>query len=300
MLHGRLLRYLDEVARVGSIRKAARGLNVASSAINRHIIEIEEELGAPIFERLPRGLRLTATGEVLIAHVRETLRAHERAIAQIQALKGLSRGEVTIATMASLASGLVADAAVAFRRSHPDIRLNVEVMNRPELVAAVIAGEVDIAVAYNLPIDPRLQRAGEFVHRLGAVVAPDHPLAQHAIVRLADCLSYPLVVARSGLSLRDVVESLIPATAEMAMAVETNSVEMMKRLAREAPHITFLNRADVDQDVRDGALRFLVLQGNAGRQILSVVHRARGSITPAASMFLQFLEARLRTAESLD
>ena len=70
----RLLRYLDEVARLGSIRKAASRLNVASSAINRQILALENEIGAPIFERMPRRLRLTSTGEVLIAHVRETLR----------------------------------------------------------------------------------------------------------------------------------------------------------------------------------------------------------------------------------
>ena len=75
MLHGRVLRYLDEVARLGSIRKAARTLNVAASAINRHIIELEEEVGSPIFERLPRGLRLTASGVLLIAHIRDTLRS---------------------------------------------------------------------------------------------------------------------------------------------------------------------------------------------------------------------------------
>jgi DNA-binding transcriptional LysR family regulator len=77
--------YLDEVSRLGSIRKAASRLNVASSAINRQILALENELGAPIFERMPRSLRLTSTGEVLIAHVRETLKGHQRVEAQIAA-----------------------------------------------------------------------------------------------------------------------------------------------------------------------------------------------------------------------
>ena len=62
MLHGRLLRYLDEVARSGSIRKAADRLNVAASAINRQILSLEAELDTPLFERMPGGLRLTASG----------------------------------------------------------------------------------------------------------------------------------------------------------------------------------------------------------------------------------------------
>src|SRR6202007_2156881 len=99
MLHARILRYLDEVARLGSIRKAASRLNVASSAINRQILALENEIGAPIFEHMRRCLPRTSPGEVLIAHVRETLKGHQRVEAQIAAFKGLTRGEVTIATM---------------------------------------------------------------------------------------------------------------------------------------------------------------------------------------------------------
>ena len=62
MLHSRLLKYLDEVARVGSIRKAAARLNVASSAVNRQLRALEHELGAPIFERMRRRVRVTAAG----------------------------------------------------------------------------------------------------------------------------------------------------------------------------------------------------------------------------------------------
>lgn len=58
--HLRLLTYIDEVARVGSIRKAAERLNITASALNRRVQDIEDELGTKIFERLPRGVRLNA------------------------------------------------------------------------------------------------------------------------------------------------------------------------------------------------------------------------------------------------
>ena len=70
MNHLRLLRYVDEVARVGSIRQAAERLHVAPSAVNRRIQDIEDELGTPIFERLPRGMRLTAAGELFVRYIR--------------------------------------------------------------------------------------------------------------------------------------------------------------------------------------------------------------------------------------
>ena len=149
MLHSRLLKYLDEVARLGSIRKASARLNVASSAINRQILALENELGAPIFERMPRRLRLTATGEVLIAHVRETLKGHQRVEAHIEALKGLTRGEVTIATMNGLAAGPLPRFLSSILDAHPRVHIRLRVLPLDQMTNAVLTGEADLALTYN-------------------------------------------------------------------------------------------------------------------------------------------------------
>ena len=104
MLHSRLLRYIDEIARCGSIRAAGERLHVAPSAINKHLLLLEEELGGPLFERLPRGMRPTPTGELLLGHLRKTMLEYRQVEAEIRDLKTLQRGEVIIATMAGLAS----------------------------------------------------------------------------------------------------------------------------------------------------------------------------------------------------
>ncbi|NNU50708.1 LysR family transcriptional regulator [Rhizobium sp. WYCCWR 11279] len=293
MLHGRALRYIDEVARQGSIRKAAKTLHVAASAVNRYILDLEEELQAPIFERLPRGLKLTSSGEILIQHIRETLQAHQRMRAQIQSLKGLNRGEVVLATMATLAAGRIAEIVAAYREKHPQVSLRIMVGDRTTVAEMVALGQADLAIAYNLPDDTRLQRAAEFRHALGAVVAPAHPLANRKTVRMSDCLLYPLVLADRSLSLREVVEATAPARATLVPVVETNSMELMKRLARTTPHITFLNRLDVDREMATGDLVFIPLTGTGSLQRLNILHRARGSLSPAGSHFMQFAQERL-------
>jgi DNA-binding transcriptional LysR family regulator len=68
-LHARALLYFDAIRKAGSIREAARRLHVASSAVNRQLLELEDQIGAPLFERLPAGLQLTAAGEVVARHV---------------------------------------------------------------------------------------------------------------------------------------------------------------------------------------------------------------------------------------
>ncbi|MGF0524522.1 LysR family transcriptional regulator [Agrobacterium pusense] len=293
MLHGRALRYIDEVARQGSIRKAAKTLHVAASAVNRYILELEEELQAPIFERLPRGSKLTSSGEILIQHIRETLQAHQRMRAQIQSLRGLNRGEVVVATMATLAAGRLADIVAAYREKHPQVSLRIMVGDRATVAEMVALGQADLAIAYNLPEDTRLQRAAEFRHALGAVVSPGHPLATRKTVRMSECLLYPLVLADRSLSLREVVEATVPARATLAPVVETNSMELMKRLALTAPHITFLNRLDVDRETATGELIFIPLTGTGSLQRLNILHRARGSLSHAGSHFLHFAQERL-------
>ncbi|MER6899990.1 LysR family transcriptional regulator, partial [Amycolatopsis sp. NPDC000740] len=98
MLHSRLLQYIDEVARLGSIRAAGARLHVAPSAINRQILLLEAELGQPLFDRLPRGMRPTPAGEALLAHVRRTLQQYRETVADIRDLHALGSGEVVIAT----------------------------------------------------------------------------------------------------------------------------------------------------------------------------------------------------------
>jgi DNA-binding transcriptional LysR family regulator len=286
VLHHRLLGYLDEVARSGSIRKAAVRLGVASSAVNRQILGLEAEMGTPLFERLPHGLRLTATGEILVRHVRDTLREHERMLTQITALKGLDRGEVTLASMATLAGGVLADVVRDFRETHPHISLKIRVLTMDGIVETLLSGDVDLALAYRMPLTPQFRCLARSDHHLGAVMAPDHPLAGLYHLRMAQCLGFPLVVPDGSMSLRAVLEQLVPTHGVFRPAVETNSIELMKHLAQQAPHITFLNLSDIQAEIASGSLAFTPLRDAAAKtQSVSLIQRAHSALDGPAHLF---------------
>lgn len=294
MLHARLLRYLDEVARSGSIRKASSRLNVASSAINRHILALEQEIGSPIFERLPRGLRLTAAGELLINHVRQTLKEHERVRTRIEALRGLRRGDVTIVTTTGIAAGFLAPVIERFTVAHPGIKLRVLTLPRDNTIAAVVSGEADIALAYNLENNPRLSTFLRSEFRLGAVMAPDHPLAHRTLLRIAECFDYPMIIADPSMSIRDVLESFADLDYDLSLAIETNSIGLMKRLAQTKPNITFLNSVDVGEELRAGVLKVVpVREIDSKPQVLSLVHRAKGPLESAANLLASAIKAAI-------
>jgi DNA-binding transcriptional LysR family regulator len=302
VLHSRLLKYLDEVARHASIRKAAARLNVASSAINRQILALETELGAPIFERMPRRLRLTSTGEVLIAHVRETLKSHQRVEAQIEAFKGLTRGEVTIATMNGLAAGPLPRFLSRILDQHPRVLLRLRVLPFDQMTNAVLTGEADLALTYNPPNSPGLRIVASHDIALGAVVSPKHPLTKRQALRLADCVEFPIAVADLSMTIRPAVElAFARANIVLQPTIETNSIEFMKKIARSGQAITFLNPVDVAEEVAAGEIRHLTVQELDAHPIsLKLMVRARGGLDSFASLVVEELRRAMPGLEAND
>ena len=139
MRHLRFLRYVDEVARAGSIRKAAEQLHVTASAVNRRVMDLEEELGAPLFERRPRGVRLTAAGELFVRYIREQSGDVERMKSQIEDLKGLRRGTVRIACSQALALDFLPREIAAYRAKFPLVQFDVKVFDHERAMASLAA-----------------------------------------------------------------------------------------------------------------------------------------------------------------
>jgi DNA-binding transcriptional LysR family regulator len=295
MLHARILTYLDEVARSGSIRKAAARLNVASTAINRQIIALEEEMGQRLFDRIPRRLRLTAAGEVLIEHVRDTLKAFERTKARLDALKGARQGQILLATTVGFAGGPMPKIVYDFGREHPNVRILVRGMFTDAIPNAILSGDFSLGLAFNLDPNPGLRTLLKFEIPFGAVVAPSHPLANRSRVRLSDVVQYPLVLPEPSMTLRKIVDlALAKVQGSRAPILETNSIEMMKNLVRFGEAVTFLNPIDVAEERTSGRIRYLPI-AEARTQTLTLVSRQRGNIDPTTSRFVEHLKTSLVT-----
>jgi DNA-binding transcriptional LysR family regulator len=302
MLHSRILKYLDEVSRLGSIRKAAVRLNVASSAINRQILALEKEVGAPIFERMPRRLRLTSTGELLIAHVRETLKGHQRVQAQIEALKGLARGEATIATMNGLAAGPLPRFLSSILDQHPRVHVRVRVLPFDQMTNALVTGEADLALTYNPPNSPGLRVVASHDLGLGAVTSPKHPLTKRHSLRLADCAEFPLAIADFSMTIRPPVDlAFTHADIPLHPTIETNSIEFMKKVARSGQAITFLNAVDVAEEVAAGEISHLPIEELSKHPIaLKLLVRARGGLDAFPSLLVEELRRAMPRLDPID
>lgn len=196
-----LLRVFAEVARTGSFTAAAPALGYTQSAVSRQISALEDEAGSPLFDRLPRGVRLTEAGARLLPHAQAVLDRLGAARRELADLRELAVGRLRVAAFATAQAALVPRAIAAFRAAHPGVAVTMHEGRTSELLDLLTAGEADVAV---VSFPTRQPQDGVDLHKLGddhmyVALPPDHPLAAEAgtrDVRLTD-LAHDVWIAGS-------------------------------------------------------------------------------------------------------
>ncbi|MDX2352625.1 LysR family transcriptional regulator [Stutzerimonas xanthomarina] len=267
-IHSPAIHYFDMVRRCQSIREAARRLNVASSAVNRQILKLEGEIGSPLFERLPAGLRLTAAGEVFARHVLVVLQDAARASSELDALQGLRTGHVEIATVSGVTVDLLPSVLESMTARYPHITVGVTSLGSQAIPEAVVSGQADIGIAFALRRTADLQQLGVGHFRLGAIVPAGHPLADRHEVSFSTCAEHRLILAKSDLSIHHLLAPVLARTrSPQKAALETSSVELAAQMAKRGAGIAFQTRIGIEAELSAGSLVHLPLNDNG--QVLS-------------------------------
>jgi DNA-binding transcriptional LysR family regulator len=293
--HLRILGYVDEVARTGSIRKAAERLNVTASAVNRRIADLEAELGTPLFDRRPRGVRLTAAGEVFVHYLRGHNAEAERMRSQIEDLKGLRRGTVRIACSQALALDFLPRQIALFRETHPLVSFELKVVDHESALAALAAYQVDLVVVFRPPFLANFQPMMTLEQRLVAVMAENHPLAARRQLRLSDITAYPVALPERSIGGRQLLDEITARSGlQFNIAAESNSFEMLRGLVIHAGLVSFqIHIGAMPPNNKLG----LVARDIDGRDVPRanlVVGRLRGRNLPiATAVFAEMLSRKL-------
>ncbi len=185
------LEVFREVARSGSLTAAATALGYTQSAVSRQIAALERDAGTRLFDRLPRGMRLTGDGRCLLGHAHAVLDRLETARGDLAALRTLDAGRVRLGAFDTAEAALVPRALAAFRAEHPRIGVSLVEANTPDLLTALDRDEIDLAIVSAYPgagaID-ETRYALRFLAEDPLLVAlpRDHPRAGAAELRMAD------------------------------------------------------------------------------------------------------------------
>jgi DNA-binding transcriptional LysR family regulator len=286
---------IDEVARVGSIRRAAERLNISASAVNRQVLNLEAEMGVPFFERLPRGVRLTAAGELMVTEVRRWRREQDRARGRIQDLRGLRRGHASIGVMECFVADLVPRAIARLQERYARIEIQVQVGGTKEVFESLAAGTIEAALCFNPPRHQGVNMVFRLNAKPGLLMAKSHPLAKRKTLRLTDCAPYTFVLPDHSLALRAVLDRALKRTGiDPSTVVTTNSTGLMKMLVRDSQHVTVLGGIDVYTEIESGKFAFvpIVDEWFTPEELALCVNR-QASLSAPASLLVEIVREEL-------
>lgn len=243
------LSYLVAVAQTGSFTAAAERHHVAQSAVSMAIARLEQRLELKLFERQDRKVRITAEGEVLLAHARRLLQQSERAEREMEELKSLVSGEVRIGIPFMMGSYFFPPILMAFKHRYPGLRIAVEEAGTRELLSRMSDGVLDLAIliASDLPEQVTGQRLVR--EEMVAVVGDEHPWQGRASISLTEFFTEELALFRRGFYHREHME-LLAAQAGMTpnIAFESNLIPLLKAVVRHGFGVTTLLRMAIEED----------------------------------------------------
>lgn len=287
------LLYFKETVERGSIRQAGEALNVAASAVNRQVLKLEEQLGCDLFERVAGGMRLTGAGEVFYAYVLRNAQDFDRTLSEIEDLRGIRRGHVSICCEEGFAKDFLPRVLKSFHEAFPRVSYKVEVAGLPSVVSAVAGGTADIGIGFEPDFDADLGRAAEVHVELGAAMAPDHALAKCEGLHLSDLVGEPLILPDANYDIHNRLNKLTQgAGLKLSRIVETNSFEAMTSLIVAGLGVGLRTRVGISAEIERGDLAFVPIVDRMFRSTQVVIlTKARRALPVAAALLCERLVA---------
>ena len=294
MLKNATLRQLSAfhaVARLGSVSRAAAELSLTQPAVSIQLKLLAESAGTALLQREGRGVRLTDAGEVMAGYAGRILDLWREVGDEMATLRGVASGNLRVGAVTT-AEYLVPSLLVRFAAANPNIKLQLRVGNRSEIVRMLAAHEVDIVVMGRPPSELRTQAQPFAKHPMAFIAAPAHPLMSAKRLGLADLSAAPLLARERGSGTRTTLERLFKdAGIALRIGSELSSNEAIKQMCAAGLGVAFVSMHTCALEIEAGLLQLLPLAQNPIERQWFVMHLSGRRLPQAASAFERFLVA---------
>jgi molybdate transport repressor ModE-like protein len=284
------LRVFHAVATSGSITAAARSLQVSQPAVSRQLGELEDAIGARLVDRLPRGIHLTAAGQVLSDHAARIFAIEQLAERELQALLGMRRGRLAVGASTTIGSYLVPRLFGELHTRHAALQLEVEIGNTAAIHDLVRRQVVELGLTEGLVTDADLAASVFDQDEMVAITAPDDPVLARIPVTARELVALPFVMRERGSGTRDVIEA---ALARKRLAVEPvmslGSTEAVKSAVLARLGIAIVSRLTVERELAAGTLVAIEVSDLPIQRALHLVELRGMSRSPAGARFVEIL-----------
>jgi DNA-binding transcriptional LysR family regulator len=289
-MHYPLLRYIDEVARQRSIRKAAKILNVASSAVNRQILKIEADFGTKLFQRTGGGVELTAAGRVFVEHCRRTLHDYRQLRVTIADICHLRTGHISVSALQATTFQFLPAVLEDFVSTYPGVSFTVKATYPGETIQEVAQGITDIGLTFTRDLHPDVRVLAEKAAPVGLIVQPNHPLASRLSATPEDCAAYPLVRTYDDRSPKSLSADLNLDMLPVSTVMFTNSMAVAKHAILAKLGIGLYTKIAFLDELQRGTLHFVPLSGAVGGYRIGIIVSARKNLSTLAKLFTDAIQ----------
>jgi DNA-binding transcriptional LysR family regulator len=268
------------------LRRAAAAMSLTQPAATKLLRETESMVGVALFERLPRGMRPTPYGLIMVRHARSVLTALDRAREEIAALASGSSGTIAVGSVRGAAPSLLAPALAATRRSQPRVRLHVMVDASEIVIPQLRDGRLDLVLGgvpaplagRDLSFEPLLDEP------LAVVARPEHPLASTRRLSWRELGKAEWIMHPQESPLRPLLEKL---SARAPNLIETASVIATTMLLEQSDMLGILPLDVADHYAERGLIAILRVRLPVTLERIGIVTHADRALSPAAEEFVQ-------------
>ena len=251
-----------EVARLGSMRAAARSLHLGQPALSARIVALEDELGARVFERTKRGVRLTLAGRALVPHAERALEAIDAGRTAVSQVEQGDDGELVIAAASAINASVVPELVARFRRYHPGVHLYVHTGSTARIVELVAFGTAQLGlIRESAPLrDTRVRVTPLFDEALMLVARPEHPFVAEGAIPLARLADATLIFYDRASDDYATTQALLKEGAVTPYGViEVDSVDTARRLVARGLGVAWLPSTAAMPEIEAGQLALVRL-----------------------------------------
>ena len=295
-MHDKLLIYLDEVARQGSIRKAAAVWNVASASVNRKIISAEQDLGTRLFDRVASGVELTDAGAIMLEHCRKTIFDYQKILTQIEDISQLRSGHINLITLDSVAHSVFPEVLNQFYQNHPSITYTIQTAQPDEVMMSVADGAVNIGISFCNDLLPGVRIHSEKATPIGAILRPDHPMAERDVLDIEDLAAFQIVRSLDGRGQHELVnEAVTEAQCDLPLQLITNSLPLARNLVLRNHGVGLYSKIGFLEEIEQGLLRYItILSPVLKNRKMGVLTSSRSHPNPATNLMCRALSKALK------
>jgi DNA-binding transcriptional LysR family regulator len=301
MLNVNRLRILIEVSNRGSFSAAADALSYTQSAVSQQVAALEAETGVTLLERLPRGVRLTPAGEVLLKYAEGIIARLHAAEAEMAAIAGLRGGQLRMASFPTAGATLMPLAIAIFRAQHPEVELTLAEGEPEEIAPRLSAGEFDLALLFEFEgtsesLGPELSRLALFEDPMFLALPADHPLAHRKTLRLEDLRAEAWIqTSASSPCAQHVVRSCHGAGFEPIVSFESDDYQTVQGLVAAGVGVALIPKLALSGARDDIAIRALsphspvrevIAATPAGTRLTAAAAAMRQILTDVATRFV--------------